>query len=90
MLAATFVICLCKQFGPRSGPTKSEFKPFDTLNSLIVFLKEIFEKVNFENKSQQLTNAWKITQHAMGEWDWKSDKQKISALNWKYLLTCNF
>ena len=29
----------------------------------IVFLKEFFEKVNFE-KSQQMTKAWKITQHA--------------------------
>ena len=43
---------LCKQFGPRSGPTecRSRFgsKPFDTLT---VFLKEFFEKVNLE-KSQ--------------------------------------
>ena len=34
---------LCKQFGP-----KSVSKLFDTL---IVFLKELFEKVNFEKKS---------------------------------------
>ena len=39
---------LCKQFGPRSGPTRS--KLFD---SLIVFLKEL-KKVHFE-KSQQMT-----------------------------------
>ena len=43
--------CLCKQFGPRSGPTElrswSGSKPFDTL---IEFLKEFFEKVNFEKK----------------------------------------
>ena len=42
---------LCKQFGPRSGPTEycSLFgsKLFDTL---IVFLKDFFEKVNFEEK----------------------------------------
>ena len=40
---------LCKQFGPRSGQTKclawSESKLFDTL---MVFLKELFEKVGFE------------------------------------------
>ena len=37
---------LCKQFGPRSG-----FKLFDTL---MVILKELFEKVDFE-KNQQTT-----------------------------------
>ena len=43
---------LCKQFGPRSGPTQcqswSGSKPFDTL---IVFLKELFENLYFEKKS---------------------------------------
>ena len=46
---------LCKQFGSRPGPTFcrswSGAILFDTL---IVFLKEFFEKVNFE-KSQQTT-----------------------------------
>ena len=32
--------------------------------SLKVFLKELFENINFE-KSQQTTKAWKITQHAV-------------------------
>ena len=45
----------CKQLGPRSGPTKcralSWSKLFDTL---MVFLKESFEKVDFE-KNQQTT-----------------------------------
>ena len=45
---------LCKQFGPRPGPTEcrscSGSKLFDTL---IVFLKEFFEKVNFEKISRQ-------------------------------------
>ena len=45
---------LCKQFGPRSGLTErwswSRFKPFD---SLIVFLKQFFEKVNFGPRSGQ-------------------------------------
>ena len=37
-------------------------KPLDTL---IVFLKEIFEEVNFEKKSQQTTTkGGKIIQHA--------------------------
>ena len=43
---------LCKPFGPRSGRTeclaRSECKLFDTL---IVFLKEFFQKVDFEKKS---------------------------------------
>ena len=46
---------LCKQFGPRSGPTKcrawSESKLFDTL---MVFLKEFFKIIDFE-KNQQTT-----------------------------------
>ena len=32
--------------------------------TLIVFLKEFFEKLNFL-KSQQMTKTWKITQHAL-------------------------
>ena len=53
---------LCKQFGPRSGPTKSASERFDTL---IVLQKEFFLKVNFEKKSQQtITQARKIIQHA--------------------------
>ena len=36
---------LCKQFVPRLGPTES--KPFDTLH---MFLKECFERVNFQEK----------------------------------------
>ena len=46
---------LCKQFGSRSGPTKcrawSGSKLFDTL---MVFLKEFFEKEDFE-KNQKTT-----------------------------------
>ena len=46
---------LCKQFGPGSGQTecqtRSESKLFDTL---MVFLKEVFKKVDFE-KNQQTT-----------------------------------
>ena len=44
---------LCKQFGPRSGWTKhwawSGFKLFDTL---IVFLTDFLDNVNFEKKQQ--------------------------------------
>ena len=50
---------LCKQFVPRSGPTKcrawSGSKLFDTL---MVFRKEILEKVNFE-KNEQTTEQKK-------------------------------
>ena len=54
----------CKQFRPRSGQTKcrswSGSKLFDTL---IVFLKELFEKVVILKKKSQhtTTKAWKIT-----------------------------
>ena len=54
-MLVSYVDNLCKQSGPRSGPTKSQAwsgsKLFDTL---IVSLKEFFEKVDFE-KSQQTT-----------------------------------
>ena len=50
------LIDLYEQFGPRSGPTKrrawSGSKLFD---SLMVFLKEFFEKDDFEKKNQQTT-----------------------------------
>ena len=54
---------LGKQFGPRSGPTNrrawSGSKLFDIL---MVFLKEFFQKNNFEKKSADDKKAWKITQ----------------------------
>ena len=50
-LTMVFLDNLCKQFGPRSGPTKC-LEP--SCLTLIVFLKEHFERVNFE-KSQQTT-----------------------------------
>ena len=47
---------LFKQFGPRAGPTKrrawSRSKLFD---NLMVFLKEFFEKIDFE-KNQMTKN----------------------------------
>ena len=48
---------LCKQFGPRSGPTFClawfGFKLFDTL---MVFLKEFFNKIDIEKKQQTTKN----------------------------------
>ena len=45
----------CKQFGPRSGPTKRQAPSGSNLfDTLIVFLKEFVEKVDFE-KNQQTT-----------------------------------
>ena len=42
---------LCKQFGPRSGPTFCwSLSRSKLLDSLIVLLKDYFEKVNFEDK----------------------------------------
>ena len=51
----------CKQFGPRSGPTKrrawSRSKLFDTL---MVFLKEFFDNKNDFEINQQATKTWKM------------------------------
>ena len=45
----------CKQFGPRSGPTECwSWSGSRLLDTLMVFLKEFFEKVNFD-KNQQTT-----------------------------------
>ena len=53
-----------RKFGHRSGPTRrriwSSSKLFETL---MVFLKEFFEKVGFE-KNQHTTKTCKIIQHA--------------------------
>ena len=46
---------LCKQFGPRSVPTKCQaLSESNLFNTLMVFLKEFFKKVVFE-KNQQMT-----------------------------------
>ena len=51
--------CLLITFSNSYAPSGS--KPFDTL---ILFLKEFFEKVDFEKSQQMTTKAWKITQRA--------------------------
>ena len=65
-LPVTSAVKLGKQFGPRSGPMNrrawSGSKLFDIL---MVFLKEFFQKVNFETKSADDKKARKITQYAM-------------------------
>ena len=55
-----------RQFGPRSGPTECRsWSGSRLLDTLMVFLKEFFKKVNFEKKSaDDRRKAWKITQHA--------------------------
>ena len=78
---------LCKQFGTTSGLTKcrswSGFKLFDTL---LVVLKECFEKVNFENSQQTTTKAWKITQHAKSsKHGWKFSGLILNSVFWGWL-----
>ena len=67
---AWYMLCrllktFANSFGSTSGPTKcrawSGSKPFVTL---IVFLKEFFEKVDFEKSQQTTTKTLKTTQHA--------------------------
>ena len=73
----------CKQFGPRPGQIKhlarSGSKLFDTL---IVFLKEFFEKVDFE-KNHQAKKAGKFPQGAKSSWFLKftSLKRKVRCVN---------
>ena len=60
---------LCKQIGPRSGPTfcraRSGSKVFDTQ---MVFLKEFFVKVNFEKKSADDKMHEKLSSRLRVKW----------------------
>ena len=72
----------CKQFGPRSGPTKwwdsSGSKLFATL---MVFLKEYFENFDFEKYQQTTNQAWKITEWAKAKsWGAKHNCRKRHVL----------
>ena len=57
---------LCKQFGPRSGPTlswsSSGSKRFDTL-TLIVFQKEFLKKNDFEKSAEDKTMRKSLKHH---------------------------
>ena len=55
---------VCKQFVPLSEPTESQNKVFTYLLTLIMFVKDVFKKVNFEKKSADDNKSMKITQHA--------------------------
>ena len=49
----------CKQFGPRSSPTKCRaWSGSKLIDTLMVFLKEFFENVDFE-KYRQTTKSMK-------------------------------
>ena len=53
-LQVLFADYFCKQFGPRSGRTKRQaWSASNLFDTLIVFLKELFEKVNFEKKNSR-------------------------------------
>ena len=56
---------LCKQFGPRPGLTKSRAWSGDNLfDTWMIFLKEFFEKVDFEKKKKQTSKSMQITHGA--------------------------
>ena len=56
---------LCKQFGPRPGPTKCRaWSGFKLLDTLMIFLKEFFENINFEKNQQNDEKSGKIAEHA--------------------------
>ena len=56
---------LCKQFGPRSGPIKRRASSGSNLfDTHMVFLKEFFEKVDFETNQQTAKKARNISQGA--------------------------
>ena len=64
-LLMSFADNLCKQFGPRSGPTESRAcSGSNVFATLMVFLKEFFKNVNFHKKSADDKKACQITQHS--------------------------
>ena len=69
---------LYKQFGPRSGRTtclaRSGSKLFDTL---MVFLKEFFEKVDFEKTQQRI------------KWHELPSMQRVNAINSPFRFLCS-
>ena len=60
---------LCKQFGPRPGPTECRtWSGYRLFHTLMVFLKEFFEKVDF-NKNQQTTKKHeKLISRQINSW----------------------
>ena len=80
----------CKQFGPRSGQTKrracSRSYLFDTQ---MVFLKEFFEKVDFEKISRRQKKTWKISQGAMSYVRTMVRMLYQCSLIWFYTLLCS-
>ena len=72
---------LCKQFGPRSGLTWCRaWSGSELFDSLMVFLKEFFEKVDFE-KNQQTTKKKKKNYPACKE----LPRRLISKLSSRFL-----
>ena len=65
---------LCIQFGPRSGPTFCRswfgYKMFDTL---IVFLKEFFEKVPFKKVSRRPKKHERLPSWVYSVYSWMHD-----------------
>ena len=71
---------LCKQFGSRSGPTLSQaWSGSKLLDTLMVFLKNFFEKVNFEKK-MCMTKTCKIKL--------EETKHYCSSLSYSYHFIC--
>ena len=70
----------CKQFGPRSGSTKclalSGSKLFDTL---VVFLKEFFKKVDFEKYQQTTTKDEKFPTGQIVKFQIESQQMEYNA-----------
>ena len=57
------LLITCKQFGPRSGPAKCQPRSGPKLiDTLMVFLKEFFEKVEFKKYLADNKKACKFTQ----------------------------
>ena len=58
---------LCKQFGSRSGPTECPSDLDADCLSLMLLLKEFFEKVDFENNLQTTNNPEKLPRMQRGK-----------------------
>ena len=61
--------CACENsFDPDHAWQNSAWSGSKLFDTLMVFLKDVFEKVNFNKKSTEDKKACKITQHAKSNW----------------------
>ena len=94
-LLVAFANNFCKQFGPRSGPTEcGAWSGSNLFDAQMVFLKEFFEKADFEKnqqtakKREKLPRRQRVTCTSLRVNSCNSQVRQISGVQFCYFL-CN-